>query len=110
MNHAFRSNEVIYIPDTQTSRRWRLGREWAEVRSRALLPIQLGSEVIGILDLQSSQPVRQPNLEIVGLKLLASQLGIVMRNSRPVPGSAAGARDRRAGQPIEEPFDGQCGP
>ncbi len=81
LNHAFRSNEVIYIPDTQTSRRWRLGREWVEVRSRALLPIQLGSEVIGILDLQSSQPVRQPNLEIVGLKLLASQMGIVIRNT-----------------------------
>jgi signal transduction histidine kinase/AraC-like DNA-binding protein/DNA-binding LacI/PurR family transcriptional regulator len=81
LNHAFRSNEVIYIADTLTSRRWRLGSEWAPVRSRALLPILLGSKVIGILDLQSSQPVRQPNLEIVGLKLLASQIGIVIQNT-----------------------------
>lgn len=78
---AFRSNEAVYVPDTRTSRRWHTGPEWEPVRSRALLPIQLGSETIGILDLQSSQPVRQPSLEIVGLKLLASQIGIVIQNA-----------------------------
>ncbi len=81
LNHAFRANELIYIPDTQTSRRWRLSRDWNEIRSRALLPIQLGAEVIGILDLQSSQPIRRPSLEIGGLKLLASQIGIVIQNA-----------------------------
>jgi signal transduction histidine kinase/AraC-like DNA-binding protein/ABC-type sugar transport system substrate-binding protein len=81
LNQAFRSNEAIYIPDMQTSHRWQVGKEWEPVRSRALLPIQLGSDVIGILDLQSSQPVRQPSLEFVGLKLLASQLGIVIHNT-----------------------------
>ena len=81
LNQAFSSNETVYIPDARTSRRWRIGMEWEPVRSRVLLPIQLGSETIGVLDLQSSQPVRKPSLEIVGLKLLASQLGIVMQNT-----------------------------
>ena len=81
LNHAFRANEVIYIPDTQTSRRWRLSRDWDQIRSRALLPIQLGADVIGILDLQSSHPIRRPSLEIGGLKLLASQIGIVIQNA-----------------------------
>ncbi len=81
LNHAFRTKEVIYIPDTQTSRRWRLSRDWDQIRSRALLPIQLGGDVIGILDLQSSQPIRRPGLEIGGLKLLASQIGIVIQNA-----------------------------
>ena len=81
LNHAFRTNEVIFIPDTHTSRRWRLSRDWIEICSRVLLPIQLGEDVIGILDLQSSKPIRRPSLEIGGLKLLASQIGIVIQNA-----------------------------
>jgi len=46
-----------------------------------LLPIRLGPEAIGVLDLQSSQVMRRPSLEIVGLSLLAGQTGIAMRNS-----------------------------
>lgn len=80
LNQAFHSNEAIYIRDTATSRRWQTGKEWENIRSRIVLPIQIGSEVIGVLDLQSSQPVR-PSLELVGLKLLASQLAIVMNNA-----------------------------
>jgi signal transduction histidine kinase/AraC-like DNA-binding protein/ABC-type sugar transport system substrate-binding protein len=80
LNQAFQTNEAIYIPDTTTSQRWQPGKEWESIRSRILLPIQLGSEVIGVLDLQSSQPVR-PSLELIGLKLLASQLGMVINNA-----------------------------
>jgi len=81
LQQAFEADEVIYIPDLLTTRRFQAGREWAEVRARALLPIQLGGQTIGVLDLQSSMPVRQPSLEIIGLKLLASQVGIVIQNS-----------------------------
>ena len=80
LHQAFQSGEIIFIPDTATSRRWHIEKEWESVRSRVLLPIDLGSEVIGILDLQSSQPAQQPSPELIGLKLLASQLAIVMKN------------------------------
>lgn len=80
LHDAYHSNQVIFIQDTQTSHRWHPGKEFEQIRSRAVLPIQLGSKVIGVLDLQSSRPVRQLSLEIVGLKLLASQLGIVIQN------------------------------
>ena len=80
LHYAFRSNEVVFIQDTHTSHRWQIEPAFALIRSRALLPIELGSRVIGILDLQAAQPVRQPSLEIVGLQLLASQLGIVIQN------------------------------
>jgi signal transduction histidine kinase/AraC-like DNA-binding protein/ABC-type sugar transport system substrate-binding protein/ActR/RegA family two-component response regulator len=81
LHQVFITNEMVFIPDLQTSRRWHMGDEWKEVRARAVLPIQLGSAVIGILDLQSSQPVRRPSLEIVGLELLARQLGIAIQNA-----------------------------
>lgn len=78
--HAFDSNQVVFIQDTHTSYRWQIEKEFELIRSRAVLPIELGSKVIGVLDLQSARPVRQPTLEIVGLELLASQLGIVIQN------------------------------
>jgi len=81
LNHAFSANQVVYIPDTRTCHRWKIDEEWKRIRSRVLLPIQLGHEVIGVLDLQSSQVMRWPSLEIVGLSLLAAQTGVAMRNS-----------------------------
>jgi signal transduction histidine kinase/AraC-like DNA-binding protein/ABC-type sugar transport system substrate-binding protein len=77
---AFSTGTDIQISDTRRSTRWHPGKEWDSVRSRVLLPIHLGGEVMGVLDLQSATPVRQPSMEIVGLKLLANQLGIVMQN------------------------------
>lgn len=79
LNQSFQTGEIIFLPDIETSRRWQIGKEWEGVRSRVLLPIQLGSEVIGILDLQSSQPV-QPSPELFGLKFLAGQLATVLKN------------------------------
>jgi signal transduction histidine kinase/AraC-like DNA-binding protein/ABC-type sugar transport system substrate-binding protein len=81
LNQTIQTGEIIFIPDTVTSRRWQIGQEWAGVRSRVVLPIHLGAEVIGILDLQSSQPAQHPAPELIGLKLLASQLAIVMKNT-----------------------------
>lgn len=80
VHHVFHSNQVVLIQDTHTSHRWPIEPEFDLIRSRAVLPIQLGSHVIGVLDLQSASLLRQPSLEIVGLKLLASQLGIVIQN------------------------------
>ncbi len=79
--HVFQQDETVFIPDTRTSLRWQMGKEWESIRSRAVLPIHLGEKLIGVLDLQASQPVRPASMEIVGLKLLASQLGIVVQNA-----------------------------
>lgn len=81
ITQVFEQHQPIFIPDTQISHSWRFGKEWQKVRSRAVLPIFLGEAVIGVLDLQSSEPIRQPSLEIMGLKLLSSQLGIAIQNA-----------------------------
>ncbi len=75
------SKEPIIIPDTLKSFRWRLGDEWRQIRSRAVIPIRLGEEIIGLLDLQSSQPILQPSFEITGLEILAGQVGIAIQNA-----------------------------
>ncbi len=78
---ALANNAPIIIPDTQRSFRWHTGAEWSQIRSRAILPIQLGEQVIGLIDLQAAQPILQPSFEITGLKMLATQVGIAMQNA-----------------------------
>ena len=81
LHQAFHSNETIFIPDLHTSHHWHLGAVWEPIRARALLPLLLGERVIGVVDLQSNLPIRQTSLEMIGLKLLASQLSIAIQNS-----------------------------
>ncbi len=78
---VFQTNAAIFIHDLHTSHYWRLGEAWEPIRARAILPIPLGAQVIGVVDLQSSAAVRRPSLETIGLKLLASQLGIAIQNA-----------------------------
>ena len=37
--------------------------------------------MIGLLDLQSAQPILQPSFDITGLELLATQVGIGIQNA-----------------------------
>ena len=80
LEQVYTSNETVFIPDIHTSFRWQMGKDWDPIRARAVLPIQLGEEVIGVLDLQSSDPMRQATMELIGLKLLASQVSIAIQN------------------------------
>lgn len=78
---VFQTSEPILIPDSRTSQRWQSSLDWQDVRSRAILPIQLGTKVIGVLDLQSAHPFLEQSLEMIGLELLAHQLGIAIQNT-----------------------------
>jgi diguanylate cyclase (GGDEF)-like protein len=80
LQYAASQSERVIIPDTHTSFRWRIGHEWDAIRSRAILPIWGGGKLMGLLDMQSSQPILQPCFESAGLKMLAEQIGIVVLN------------------------------
>jgi signal transduction histidine kinase/ABC-type sugar transport system substrate-binding protein/AraC-like DNA-binding protein len=81
IQQVFKTGEAVLIPDCSTSQRWHAGTVWNEIRSRAVLPIQLGVRVIGVLDLQSASPFLEQSLEMIGLELLANQLGIAIQNA-----------------------------
>ncbi len=81
LQKVLENGEPIITPDTQTSSRWRLGDEWGQIRSRAILPIRLGEKLIGLLDLQSSHPILQPSFDITGLEMLAGEVGIAIQNA-----------------------------
>ncbi|HEY9075712.1 MAG TPA: ATP-binding protein [Anaerolineaceae bacterium] len=81
LEQVFRTGEMAFIPNVQVSLRWKAGPEWQGIRSRAVLPINLGNQRVGVLDLQTAHVVKPISLEVVGLKLLASQIGIAIQNS-----------------------------
>ena len=78
---ALRQNEALYIPDTHRSHRFVPDPERPHMRARVVLPIRLGEQVLGVLDLHSRQPKLELRWEVIGLESLAGQLGIAMRNA-----------------------------
>jgi signal transduction histidine kinase/AraC-like DNA-binding protein/ABC-type sugar transport system substrate-binding protein len=83
LGQAVQRNELIFIPDTRRSPRFPQGPDprWPNTRSRAIVPIQLGDRLLGVLDLHSDRSTKHTRAELVGLQSLAAQLGIAIRNA-----------------------------
>jgi signal transduction histidine kinase/AraC-like DNA-binding protein len=81
LGEVIRTNTPIFIPDVSTSHRFPPDPQWPETQSRAALPIQLGSRLVGVLDLHSHQFTSHQRHELIGLQLVANQLSIVLKNA-----------------------------
>jgi signal transduction histidine kinase/AraC-like DNA-binding protein/ABC-type sugar transport system substrate-binding protein/DNA-binding response OmpR family regulator len=81
LKEALRRNEPIFIPDTRYRHRFPPDPNWPETHSRVVLPIRLGDQILGLLDLHSRRPTLHLRQELIGLQSLADQLGIAMRNA-----------------------------
>jgi len=81
LREALRRNEPIFIPDTRYRHRFPPDPNWPETHSRVVLPIRLGDQILGLLDLHSRRPTLHLRQELIGLQSLADQLGIAMRNA-----------------------------
>ncbi|MFN8472319.1 MAG: substrate-binding domain-containing protein [Anaerolineae bacterium] len=81
LGEALNRKEAIFVPDTHHSPRFHPDPAWPQTRSRAILPIRLGDQTLGLLDLHSWRQAVHQRQELVGLQSLADQLGIAMRNA-----------------------------
>jgi signal transduction histidine kinase/AraC-like DNA-binding protein/ABC-type sugar transport system substrate-binding protein len=81
LGQALSGNELIFIPDALRSRRYPPDPNHPTTRSRVVLPIRLGNITLGLLDLHSNRPTQHTRQGLVGLQLLADQLGIAIRNA-----------------------------
>ena len=75
------SNELIFIPDALRSLSYPPDPSHPTTRARVILPIRLGNSLLGLLDLHACQPAQHTRQELIGLQLLAEQLGIAIRNA-----------------------------
>jgi signal transduction histidine kinase/DNA-binding NarL/FixJ family response regulator len=81
LRQVVQRNELIFIPDAQNSPRFSPDPRWPDVRSRVILPIRLGERLVGLLDLHSDHLTNQTRQGLVGLKAIAAQFGIAIRNA-----------------------------
>lgn len=88
---ALNGTEPIFIPDIHHSHRFPPDPAWPHTRSRVIVPIRLGSSLLGLLDLHSYAARQHARQELIGLQTLADQLGIAMRNAE-LYGEAVEAR------------------
>jgi signal transduction histidine kinase/AraC-like DNA-binding protein/DNA-binding LacI/PurR family transcriptional regulator len=81
LTEVFRTGESVYINDTLHSQRFPPDPVHPRTRARIVLPVRLGEEITGVLDLHSRHPSRSVRQEIVGLQPLADQLAIALQNA-----------------------------
>lgn len=81
LGDTLQRNQPTFIPDMQHSQRVRPDPRLPGCRSRVILPIHFGQQVLGVLDLQSGHSTQHSHLDLVGLQVLGDQLGIAMRNA-----------------------------
>lgn len=77
-----RTRSTILVNDVQSSRLYLAHNAFSETRAEMAIPMLLGNQLLGIFDLQSSQPERFGDEELSVLKTLAEQTAIAVRNAQ----------------------------
>src|SRR5262249_14301405 len=91
LEHALTHNQTVFIPDTYGSSRFAPDPLWPEMHARVVVPVHLGGQIIGLLDLHRREVTHYRREELDGLELLADRLGISIRNAE-LYGEALDAR------------------
>jgi signal transduction histidine kinase/AraC-like DNA-binding protein/ABC-type sugar transport system substrate-binding protein len=78
---AIREDQVVFIPDVSNSVRYPPDARFPQSMSRVVVPIHLGEQVTGLLDLHSYRTRAHTLEELRGLQSLANQLGITLQNA-----------------------------
>jgi signal transduction histidine kinase/ABC-type sugar transport system substrate-binding protein/AraC-like DNA-binding protein len=81
LGYALAHNQVVFVPNAYASHRFAPDPFWPETRARVVVPVHLGGQIMGLLDLHSHRATHRTREELDGLQLLADQLGISMRTA-----------------------------
>jgi len=81
LGEAIRNGEPILIPDTYQSQRYPPDPHYPRTHSRIVLPIRLGKQTNGLLDLHRKRTSQHLRQELIGLQTLADHFSIAMRNA-----------------------------
>lgn len=78
----YHKRETVFVADARYSTRFQDDPIWQEMRSRAVIPVFFGDQLLGGMDLQCISPRLELRTELLSLQLLANQVGIALHNAR----------------------------
>ncbi len=87
------TGEEIAVPDVHRDPRFRAIDALPDTRSEVALPIKRGDQILGVLDLQSSQPQKFHDYDLMVLRALADNIATAIEGARLLEGL-----EKRAGQ------------
>jgi signal transduction histidine kinase len=76
------SGEPLLVPDVRQDRRFWFTEEMKETRSELAVPIKLMDRVIGVLDIQDTEPMAFGQEDLSTLQTIADQAAIAIENAR----------------------------
>jgi GAF domain-containing protein len=82
VGRAAETNQVVFVPDVSTDARWLPNALLPDTQSELAVPIALGSQVLGVLDVQDSKAGALGLEDVVLLRSIANQVAIALRNAR----------------------------
>ncbi|HEX2910061.1 MAG TPA: ATP-binding protein [Chloroflexia bacterium] len=81
LSQALRKSEMVFIPDMHHSQHTSPDSLFPQVRTRIVLPVQLGETNLGVLDLQCDKVTPYSQEQLQGLQSLSNQLAIAINNA-----------------------------
>ncbi len=82
IGQATQRGQTVYATDTSADPMHRANEFLPGTRSELALPLLDGSRVIGILDVQSTRPNAFSSRDVETLEIMASLIGVAIRNAR----------------------------
>ena len=79
---AVSRKEAVVVPDTQSSSVFYSNPLLPDTRAELAVPLLLGDQVLGVLDMQSERPHALSNEDLPAFSILAGQLAIAIDNAR----------------------------
>ncbi|MFO7683550.1 MAG: substrate-binding domain-containing protein, partial [Chloroflexota bacterium] len=83
LREVYENETATFLADVYfSSNKFAREPRWKQMRSRVVLPVRFGESVLGVLDLQSDQPKMHLRNELIGLQLVADQIGVALHNAK----------------------------
>jgi PAS domain S-box-containing protein len=84
IGQAAMTNEVLLIPDVTQDERWLPNEYVPETKSETAVPIAIGSDVLGVLDVQHNLAGGLDETDANLLQSIANQIAVAIQNARQI--------------------------